>query len=283
MKRSELLFVVCLALAITPGCLVRRRTVTAPARRPTSPMLAATKDELIQRVHELSDPIQSYMMKADLSPSVLDRSKGVATDYATVGVHIVFRRPDDIRILGQDPMFGTTIFDMVSNGDEFRVSIPPKHRFVIGHSGMPGTSGNKLENIRPDALLTSLMIYPPDAKTDLALVETDPERALYILLVIRHDQAEPTLARQIYFDDRTLGVSRQKTFDASGGLVSDARYSDWKSYDGVSFPSGIDIQRPKENYEVQLRVVTMRINSPDVTREKFILKPSPDVQVQELK
>ena len=66
-------------------------------------MLAATKDELIQRVHELSDPIQSYMMKADLSPSVLDRYKGVATDsYATVGVHIVFRRPDDIRILGQE-------------------------------------------------------------------------------------------------------------------------------------------------------------------------------------
>ena len=49
------------------------------------------------------------------------------------------------------------------------MSIPPKHRFVIGHSGMPGTSGNKLEIIRPDALLTSLMIYPPDAKTDLAL------------------------------------------------------------------------------------------------------------------
>jgi hypothetical protein len=127
------------------------------------------------------------------------------------------------------------------------------------------------------------MIYPPNSKTDLALVETDPERALHILLVIRHDQGEPTLARQIYFDGRTLRVSRQKTFDASGSLVSDARYSDWKSYDGVSFPSGIDIQRPKDNYEVQLSVVTMRINSPDVTAEKFILKPSPDVQVQELK
>jgi len=246
-------------------------------------MLATTKDELIQRLHELSDPIQSYMMRADLSPSVLDRSKGVATDYAAVGAHILFQRPNDIRILGQDPMFSTTIFDMVSSGDEFRVSIPPKQRFVIGHSGTPGTSGNKLENLRPDALLTSLMIYPPDSKTDLAIIETDPERALYILLVIRHDQAEPTLARQIYFDGRTLRVSRQKTFDASGSLVSDARYSDWKNYDGVSFPSGIDIQRPKDNYEVQLSVVTMRINSPDVTAEKFILKPSPDMKVQELK
>jgi len=283
MKIPELLIFVCLVLAMAPACLVRRRTVTSPAKRPTSPMLAATKDELIQRVHQLSDPIQSYMMTADLSPSVLDKSKGVATDYATVGAHIVFRRPDDIRILGQDPMIGSTIFDMVSNGNEFRVSIPPKKRFVIGHSGTPGTSGNKLENIRPDALLTSLMIYPPDSKTDLTLIENDPERALYILLVIRHDQTEPSLARQIYFDGHTLRVSRQKTFDASGSLVSDTRYSDWKSYDGVSFPCGIDIQRPKDNYEVQLSVVTMRINSPDVTAEKFILKPSADMQVQELK
>lgn len=246
-------------------------------------MLAATKDELIQRLHNITDPLESFVMTADLSPSILDASKGTATDYATVSAYLLYRKPDDIRILGRDPVIGSTIFDMVSNSSQFRVSIPPKKRFIIGNNRAPGTSGNKLENLRPEALLASLLINPPDPKTDWALMENDTERALYILLIVRHDHDEVTLVRQIYFDGHSLEISRQRTFEMSGAITSDTKYSDWKSYNSVSFPSEIDIQRPKDNYEVQLSVVSMRINSPEVNDEKFILKQPPDVQVQELK
>jgi len=246
-------------------------------------MLAASKDDLIQRLHSFSDRIQSFLITGDLSPSILEPAKGTATDYATVSAYILFRKPDEMRILGRDPVIGSTIFDMVSNGSQFRVSIPPKKRFIIGNNNAPGTSGNKLENLRPDALLASLMIYPPDPKTDWALLENDTERAVYILLIVRHDGDEVTLARQIYFDGRSLEITRQKTFGVSGIITSDTKYSDWKSHNDVSFPSAIDIQRPKDNYEVQLSVVSMRINSPEVNDEKFVLKQPPDVQVQELK
>jgi hypothetical protein len=282
-RMPELLIVLCLALAATPACLVRRRAVTPPAARQTSPLLTATKDELIQRLHGISDPIQSFTMRVDLSPSVLDPSKGVASDYATVSAYILFQRPDYIRILGKDPMIGSTIFDMVSNGKHFRVSVRPKKRFIIGDNDAPGTSGNKLENLRPVAFLTSLMIYPPDAKSDIAILENDTEQAVYILLIIRRNQDQFWLARQVYFNGRTLQVSRQKTFDASGTIVSDTKYSDWKDYGGASFASQIDIQRPADNYEVQLSLVSMKFNTPDVTAEKFILDQPRDTQLEELK
>lgn len=246
-------------------------------------MLAATKDELIQRLHATSDPIQSFLMRADLSPSVLDKSKGTVTDFATVSAYVLFRKPDDIRMLGKDPMIGTTVFDMVSAGNQFRVSIPSKKRFIVGDNNAPATSGNKLENLRPSALLTSLMIYPPDPKTDFALLEDDSERALYILLIIGHNQDQLALTRQVYFNGLTLQVSRQKTFDASGIIVSDTRYADWKPYDNVSYPSQIDIRRPKDNYEVQLSVVRMNVNSPDVTDSKFVLEQPSEAHLEELK
>jgi Domain of unknown function (DUF4292) len=280
---SKLLIVLCLALAVTPACFVRRRAVTASAIRPSSPLLAATKDDLIQRLHGISDPIQSFLMTADLSPSVLEPSKGTATDYATVSAYVLFQKPDDIRVLGRDPVIGSTIFDMVSNASQFSVSIPPKKRFIIGNNNAPERPGNKLENLRPEALLTSLMIYPPDPNADVALLENDTERAVYILLIVRRNQDQFVLARQVYFDGRTLQISRQKTFDVSGSITSDTKYSDWKPYDQVPFPSEIDIQRPKDNYEVQLSVVSMKINSPEVTADKFVLKQPADFQVQELK
>jgi hypothetical protein len=273
----------CLALVVLSGCLVRRRTVAAPAARQRVLLLSATKDDLIQRLHRISDPIRSFLMRADLSPSILEPSKGIVTDYATVSAYILFRKPDDIRILAKDPVIGTTIVDMVSNGTQFRVSIPPKRRFIIGSNTAPEQPGSKLENLRPAALLTSLMIYPPDPETDNALLEKDNERAVYILLIVRRTQSQLVLTRQVYFDGRTLQVSRQKTFDGTGGIVSDAKYSDWKAYGGIPFPSQIDIQRLKDNYEVQLSVLSMNMNTPDVTAERFVLAQPPDTQLQELR
>lgn len=222
-------------------------------------------------------------MKVDLSPSVLNPSKGSATDYATVGAYILFRKPDDIRILAQDPVLATTIVDMVSTGNEFRVYIPRKKRFIIGNNDAPERSQNKLENLRPVAILTSLLVQPLDLKTDLTVLEDDVERALYILLVIRKEKEQLMLAREIYIDRYTLQITRQKTFDVSSSIVSDSKYTDWKSYDGVAFPGEIDIQRPKENYEVQLGLITMKMNSADVTPDKFLLKQPPDTQLQEVK
>ena len=247
------------------------------------PALNATKEQLIERVRQTSDPIRSFVMRVDLSPSVLDPSQASVKDYATVGAYILFRKPEDIRILGQEPVIGGTLFDMASNGREFRVSIPRKKLFIIGSSNAPATSQNKLENLRPDAFLASLVIFAPDPTTDFTVVENDTERALYILLIIRRYQDQFLLTRDIYFDGHTLQITRQKTFDKSGVITSDTRYSDWKNHGGVSFPSEIDIQRPQDNYQVQLNLVSIRVNGTDVSEEKFVLQQPTDAQVQTMR
>jgi len=273
-----------LTLASATACFVRTRHLTSPAAsRLKRPPLNATKEQLIERVHQVSDPIRSFIMRADLSPSVLDPSKASVKDYAAVGAYVLFRRPANIRILGQEPMLGSTLFDMVSDDKEFRVSIPRKKLFIVGSNDAPATSQNKLENLRPDALLTSLVVFPPDPTTDFTILENDSERVLYILLVIRRYQDQFVLTRDIYFEGHTLQVIRQKTFDRSGAITSDTRYSAWKNHGSVSFPSEIAIQRPNDNYEVQVSVVSIRMNSSDVTESKFVLQQPPEAQLQLVK
>ena len=46
---------------------------------------------------------------------------------------------------------------------------------------------------------------------------------------------------------------------------------------------GIIYQRPKDGYEVILTVMDLKLNTPDVTAEKFVLNPPPGVQPRILK
>jgi hypothetical protein len=265
----------CLAILLS-SCFVRRRIVTSPGG-PSGPLLTATKNDLIQRVHNIADPVQSFLMRMDMAPSVGSLYEGEIKDYATLGGYIMFQKPDRMRIVGLDPLMHMTVFDMVSAGDEFRMSIPHKNQFIEGNNSVPGTSNdksnNKLERLRPIAFLTSLLIYPPDPAIDITLLEEDTTagEATYILLFIRRDPND-RLVRSLYFDRHKLQIMRQKTFDTSGSVVSDTRYSGWRNYGGVPFPSTIDIKRPQDHYEVQLTVTSMKMNSTDVTPDQFILR-----------
>jgi outer membrane lipoprotein-sorting protein len=226
-------------------------------------------------------------MKLNMSASVGSLYEGEIKDYATLGGFILFQKPDSIRIRGLDPVMHITVFDMVSAGDKFRIYIPSKNQFIEGINSVPvssnNKSNNKLETLRPVAFLTSLMIYPPDPTTDITLLEEDTTggEATYILLFIRRDPND-RLVRSLHFDRHNLQIVRQETFDASGRVLSDTMYSDWRSYGGIPFPSVIDIKRPQDHYEVQLTVTSMKMNSADVTPEKFILKQPQGSELRQL-
>jgi hypothetical protein len=220
----------------------------------------------------------------DMSPSVGSVYVGEVKDYATLGGYILFRKPDGIRILGSDPLLASTVFDMVSLGEIFRIHIPSKNRFIEGRNDAPPHSRKQLENLRPVAFLTSLIIQPPDPKTDIVLLEEDTSEreSVYILLIVRRDQDEPWLVRTLQFDRQNLEIIRQKTFDASGSILSDTKYSDWKTYDGVPFPSEIDIKRPQDHYEVIVNALSIRMNAEDITPDKFILNQPPGTELEQL-
>jgi len=285
MKFTLRVSVVCLAMLLSASCLVRRRLVAPAGKPPNRPMMTATREELLERVHAVSDPIHSFLARTDMTVSVGSLYLGEVTDYATITGYVLFQRPDDIRVLGQDPVVESTVFDMVSRGEEFRVSIPRRNRFVVGNNEAPGTSKNKLENLRPSAFLDALMIYPPDPQGEVALLEdnTDENLAEYVLLIIRRDGDQLRLARSIYFDRYTLQVIRQKIFDPAGNILSEARYSVWKDFAGQAFPTDIDLKRPQDGYEVHLGILTVKINTSEVTPDRFVLEQPPGSELQVLK
>lgn len=283
-KRRNSLLVVCLA-GLLSSCLVQHRRVAPPGNVLNRPLLVATKDELIERVHRAFDPIRSFNMRADMAPSVGKLYGGEFTDYATVRTYVLFLRPDNIRVLGLDPVVhSATIFDMVSTGPDFRVHIPSKNRFILGDNNAPPSSTHPLENMRPEAFLNSMIIAPP-APSDTTLLEddTDESKAVYILFVIDGSAGSLRLRRAVYFDRYTLAIVRQKTFVPNGDILSETRYADWKPYGEISYPSVIEIRRPIEGYEVTMTVVEMTINPPDLAPSKFVLAQPAGAQVTVLK
>jgi hypothetical protein len=281
-------FVVLIELVLVAllcsACLVRRRTVVPAGKRVNQPLLKATKQELLDRVHAVADPLHSFQMKVDMSPSVGNLYDGQVTDYPTISGIVFYRRPSDIRVIGLDPVVHGTAFDMLSMGDDFKVSIPPKNQFIEGRDDSPANSPNKLENLRPSAFRTALLINPPDP-SNITLIEddTDETKSVYILMFIHRDGDTYTPVRNLYFDRQNLSIVRQKTFDAAGYITSQTRYSDWQRYAGVPFPGTIDIQRPQDGYELVLKVTDMKMNGPEASADKFNLAQPQNAQVKILK
>jgi hypothetical protein len=101
---------------------------------------------------------------------------------------------------------------------------------------------------------------------------TDEDNAFYIIPIVHENgNGQLQLTRSIWFNRYNLTIARQFIFDANGNILTDARYSDWKVYDNVSFPKHIEINRPHDEYAVVIDIVKMDINK-GVSSDKFNLE-----------
>jgi outer membrane lipoprotein-sorting protein len=284
-NRRDFALIIVFAVVTLSSCLVRRRVVAPPGQHENRPLLKANKAELLTRIRNMSKAIQAFSMKADMAPSVGGIYGGKVTDYPTITGYILFKRPEQIRVIGLDPVVHSTILDMLSMGNDFEVSIPTKSLFIDGKNDAPATSENKLENLRPVAFRNALLIEPPEAGLATVLEDdTNETKAVYIIFCIRSQGDDLHLLRNIYFDRYTLDLARQKTFDDAGNVTSDTHYSNWKDFGGVRFPATIDMQRPVDGYELVLTVLDLKFNgAAEVTEDKFVLTPTPSQQVRVLK
>jgi outer membrane lipoprotein-sorting protein len=280
---------VALALILglaTTSCLYTKRVILRHGKKVTAgsapTLLTATRDELNARVAIFYNSINSFQATVDMTPSVGSVYTSAITEIKDVRAHILFRKPDEIRILGQYPVVRTTAFDMVSNGADFKLYLVSKNLFVEGSNAAPATSKNKLENLRPEAILSSLLIRPAEtpAETPSLVDATDEDNALYILYFIKKaPNGDLMIARAVWFDRIDLSIVRQTAYDESGSLVSDTRYSKWMNYSGVAFPSHVDINRPKDGYGVVLDMIEMQMNV-SLTDDKFVLNQPEGSQLQ---
>jgi hypothetical protein len=278
--------VILLCLLPLGGCLFRSHSVERKISSAT--LKEATKEELIDVINGEAAKVQTLNATVDISPAVGGSKKGKVTEYQEIRGYILVRKPAMLRMIGLFPIVRNRAFDMVSDGQIFKVSIPVKNRFIIGRNDVIHPSGSALENIRPQHIFDALLLHEIDPRTEATFLEAGSEQvedpktkkkvdeATYEIGVVDHDPDPKIgwyLSRRVIFSREDLLPHRQIVYDKLGNIATDAKYDDFQIYDGVNFPSTIDIWRPQEEYSIILKIVKLNLNQP-LENAKFDL-PQP--------
>ncbi len=273
------------------GCLFHTRTVEM--RTSTAKLENASKQQLVTYIQNEAAKIKTLNATVDIAASVGGERKGKVTEYEEIRGYILVRKPNTLRMIGLFPIVRNKAFDMVSDGGEFKLSIPARNKFYIGHNNVVQPGGTTLENLRPQVIYSALLLPDLDSKDDIPVLEDSKEiiydskrkRTLeqpdYVIDVIHHADDGWYLARKIVFDRTNLTVHQQIIYDKDGAVATEASYQVYQDYNGVSFPSVIEIKRPQEEYSIRLTVVKMVVNEP-LTDEQFTLQQPPGSQLIDL-
>lgn len=268
-------------MAASTACLVRRRKLETPARTHAG-LLTAGLEELAARLQQRHAAIETLNATVALEPSLISASRGEIADYKDVRGFILIRKPKWIRIIAQYPIVRGTAFDMVSDGETFRLHLPSRNLFLTGPNRIEKPSPKKLENLRPQHLLEALLIEPPNPASEQTMLESwsDEGGASYLFHIVRRGPGDRLqLARKVWFDRLSLEIVRQQVFDAAGDPVTDARYAGWQRRDGVLYPGHVVIRRPKDGYELSIRFERLTLNQP-LGEDRFVLAQPEGVQVR---
>src|SRR5215467_6842964 len=144
-----------LLLAVLPltGCLFR--TTEIHRKVSTATLKDATREQLIDFIDNNSGRLQSLKANVDFNLTVSKQKQGgkpneyKVTEYTEISGLLLVRKPEMLRMRGLVPAVRTPLFDMVSNGKNFSLSIPPQSKFIVGSNQIGRPSLQPLENIRP--------------------------------------------------------------------------------------------------------------------------------------
>lgn len=268
--RTVLALVALLPLGGLSGCLFRSHKV-AP-RLGAKALKTASQAELIELINTQAARIKSLNATVDIAASVGGVKRGKVTEYQEIRGYVLVRKPAMLRMIGLFPVVRNRAFDMVSDGQVFRLSIPTRNKFFVGRNEVIHPSPRPLENLRPQHIFDALLLREIDPQNEIAVLEDgtemvrDPktrkevEQDDYVILVVRQGQTGWFLARKIFFSRADLLPHRQVAYDKNGNVATDARYENFADHDGVSFPSLIHIERPQEEYSIGLSIVKLRLN-----------------------
>ena len=261
---------------------VRNTTTVGPQARPV--VRDATGEELLGKYNQIALGVKSVNATVELKPVTGSKYSGVIEEYHEVKAFLLAARPADIRMIGQAPVVGTTVFDMASDAETFRVSIPSKNKFLVGQVASERASSKPIENLRPQHLLDALL-WPEIRKEETVLFEEfNDETARYYVLTVLRGGYRTEILRKIWFDRADLQVSRLQGYGPKGALLSDVHLSDWQPLVAdpehpaavansaiPTFPRNISLSRPHDDYRLDLQVDKVNLND-EIPAERFKLE-----------
>ena len=278
--------VLALLPMLASGCM-SIKTTRDVKKEEIHPQMEASEDQLVARYNLQARAVQTLQATVDLVPSTGSTYSGVIEQYHDVPGFILARRPATVRVIGQAPVVAKNIFDMVSDGETFRIYIPSKNTFLVGSTSLIRASKKPIENLRPQHVVDALFWpeLPAGAHVLFEQFDVDPNR-YYILTLLREAAGgNLEIARKIWFDRVDLGVSRVQLYGAAGRLDSDIVYSDWQPIVAGSapttagnYPRDIRIWRPQDDYKLEIRILKLTVNE-EITADRFELDQPPGTEL----
>lgn len=261
------------------GCATSEKKAVAPAQAP-SVVKTASKAELIDQYNRLADSIHTLNISVTIQLTSGSRYTGIVEQYHEVTGFILASKPSDIRVIGQVPIVGKNIFDMESDGDTFHIFVPSKNQFLVGPANLDRPSDKPIENLRPQHLLDAIFweLIPKDAPVLLEQTSVTTSN-FYVLTVAR--AAGPSdwqIDRKIWFDRATLEMARIDIYDSNGVDTALIRYNDWDMFGSVRYPRAILMNRPVNDYQLQLMITKLTSNEP-ISPDRFVLEQPPGTQL----
>jgi len=276
--------------AISGGCghVVTKTTVTQGTARPIAK--DATREELIKRYNAVARGVRSLNATVELKPTAGSKYSGVIQEYHEVKAFLLVARPASIRVIGQAPVIGKTVFDMASDGDTFRVWIPSKNKFLVGTVATTHTSDKPIENLRPEHLLEAFLWPEIRSGEEVLFEEYNDDSGRYYVLTVLRGGYRTEILRKIWFDRAELEVARIEEFSSKGLLSADIHLSDWRQVDSSApsantaaataadatslFAHTIVIDRPHDDYRLDLQVTKITLND-EIPAARFQLDQPP--------
>jgi hypothetical protein len=271
--------------SLSCGCGGHIKTIKTLPPQSKPVVRDASREELLEKYNEFARAVKSVDATVELKPTAGSKYSGVIEEYHEVKAFLLAQRPAQIRMIGQAPVIGKTVFDMASDEESFRVYIPSKNKFLVGSVAVERTSDKPIENLRPQHLLDALL-WPEIHKEEIVLFEEfNDETARYYVLTVLRGGYRPEILRKIWFDRADLLVSRLQSFGPRGILLSDVHVSDWQSvigdqessgaaWPGHAFPRQIRIERPHDDYRLDLQITKLTLNE-DLPPDRFKLEQPP--------
>ncbi len=243
----------------------------------------ATREEMLEKYNAMARGVKSLNATIELKPTTGSKYSGVIEEYHEVKAFLLAQRPAYVRVIGQAPVIGKTIFDMTSDGQSFWVSIPSKNKFLVGAVAEQRLSNKPIENLRPQHLLDALLWSEVRKEESVLFEEFNDEKARYYILTVLRGGYRTEILRKVWFNRADLQVARLEEFGPKGALLSDVRYSDWEAVTSDqeqasaspsainAFPHTIQIDRPHDDYLLNLQVTKLMLNE-EIPADRFTLE-----------
>ena len=259
----KLRIVIALLLFVEAGCISTKRVVPAELR--PLPARTVSREDLLSGLEERSRQIRTLQATVALDASGGAMTTGVLTEYRQTKGFVLVERPSHIRLKAQAPLALATVFDMVSDGLQYRVSVPIKNKFIIGSANTPGKEKNPILNLRPQHIVNALFVdiapYTTNTQVRSILEEaTEGRRSYYVFSFINIAERAAQLIEKLWIDRFDLQVIRKQIFGKDGKVDTDVEYSAYQRHGDIAFPSVVFIQRPTDDYALKMTFLKTSVN-----------------------